>query len=205
MTLALQADVQKTIHSVFTNQPEPVITYLLEGATQAINTYVDRQLEEDTYTNELYDVAWGRTLIQLRQYPVTAVTAVIENLVALVEGTSYQFYSNGMLARISGRLERRWQNGRKIVDVSYTAGYAAADVPHDIRNICAAIVARHFEAGAAYAATPTATGNVTSVQLDGSDSIGYADDPNMASIGYVEMLTMEEMTALSRYRKRMVL
>ncbi len=205
MTLAVQADVQKTIHSVFTNQPEPVITYLLEGATQAINTYVDRQLEEDTYTNELYDSPWGRTLLRLRQYPVTAISLVEENAVALVEGEGYQFYPDGRLARINGRLNRRWQEGRKIIDVSYTAGYAAADVPHDIRNICAAIVARHFEAGAAYAATPTATGNISNVSLDGSDSIDYADDPDMASVGYVEMLTMSEMKNLGRYRRQLVL
>ncbi len=203
MTLAVQADVQKTLHSVFTNQPEPVITYLLEGATQAIKTYVGRELEEDTYTNELYDSEWGRTMLRLRQYPVTAVAAVLENGVALVEGESYEFYTSGALARINGSRETRWQIGRKIIDVTYTAGYAAPDVPHDIRNVCAGIVARHFQAGANYAATPDAAGNITQVQLDGSDSIGYADDPEMASVGYVDMLMMSEMTALSRYRKRL--
>ena len=204
MTLATQEHVQNTIHAVFTNQPEPVVTYLLEGATQAINTYVNRELEEATYTNELYDSVWGRTTIRLRQYPVTAVAAVLENSIALVEGEGFQWYTMGMLARINGTLERRWQIGRKMIDVTYTAGYAVADIPADIRNVCAAIAARHFEAGAAYAATPSgSSGKVSTVALEGSDSITYAEDPNMASVGYVEMLTADEMTALSRYQRRL--
>jgi len=206
MTLATQAHVQNTLHAVFTNQPEPVVTYLLEGATQAINTYVKRELEEATYTNELYDSVWGRTMLQLRQYPVNSVPVVLENSIALVEGDSFQWYSNGSLARINGTREKRWQIGRKIIDVTYTAGYALADIPADIRNICAAIAARHFEAGAAYAATPSgSSGKVSTVAIEGSDSITYAEDPNMASVGYVEMITANEMTALSRYQRRLVL
>lgn len=205
MTLAVQADVQKTLHSVFTNQPEPVVTYLLEGATAAIETFVGRELEEATYTNELYDSAYGRTMLQLRQYPVTAVAAVLENSIALVEGEGFEWYEKGYLARINGTRERRWVIGRKIIDVTYTAGYAAADIPADIRNIVAAIVARHFRAGADYAATPNATGAITQVALEGSDSIDYADDPNLASVGYVEMLTDAEKSALTRYQRRLVL
>ena len=206
MTLATQAHVQNTLHSVFTNQPEPVVTYLLEGATQAINTYVNRVLEEAVYTNELYDSVWGRTMLQLRQYPVTAVADVTENGIALVEGDSFQWYPKGYLARINGTREQRWVIGRKIIDVTYTAGYAVADIPADVRNICAAIAARHFEAGAAYAATPSgSSGKISTVALEGSDSITYAEDPNMASVGYVEMITTNEMMLLNRYRKPMTL
>ena len=205
MTLAVQADVQKTLHSVFTNQPESVVTYLLEGATAAINTFVNRELEEATYTNELYDSTWGRTMLQLRQYPVTAVAEVKENSIVLVEGEGFQWYPKGHLARINGTRERRWFVGRKIIDVTYTAGYALADIPADVRNIAAAIAIRHFRAGADYAATPNASGAITSVALDGSDSIDYADDPKMASVGYVEMLTDTEKIALSRYQRRLVL
>lgn len=205
MTLCVQADVENTLQITFTNQPEATITYLIDGATQAIKTHVDRELEEATYTNELYDSPWGRTLIKLRNYPVTAVTEVIENDVILVEGDSYEFYVSGNLARINGRLERRWQAGRKIIDVTYTAGYSTATLPKDIRNICAGIVARHFRAGADFAATPAAAGPIRSVSLDGSDSIEYADPPDMGAVGHAEMLTGQDKMGLSRYQRRMTL
>lgn len=204
MALCVQSDVEKHLQISVTADPDGVFTYLIEGAGQAIKTYLGRALEEATYTNELYDSPWGRTTLRLREYPVSAVTAVEENSVALVEGEGFQWYPDGLLARINGTRERRWQIGRKIIDVTYTAGYASGSIPDDIRNVCAQMVARVFKAGAAYAATPESIASaIKSVSLEGSDSIEYADPPD--DISDVMQMTAADKTALGRYQKRMLL
>lgn len=203
MALCTQDDVERTLHIEFTDTPEDTITFLIDGASQAIKTWVGRELEEATYTNELYDSEWGRTMLQLREFPVTAVSAVVENGVDLVEGESYEFYSTA-LARINGSREQRWQVGRKIIDVSYTAGFNP--IPSDIVLVCSGIVARHFDAGVIYAATPEgAASGITAVGLEGSDSISYAEPPAMGTVGQVMMLTDSDKSALIRYHRRMVL
>lgn len=204
MPLCTQGNVEATLQIKFQNSPEDTITFLIDGATQAIKTYANRELEETTFTNELYDSVWGRTMLQLRQYPVTAVALVEENSVALVEGEGFQWYTNGAIARINGRLERRWVIGRKIIDVTYTAGYSP--IPDDIVLVCTGIVARHFDAGVVYASSPAgAASAITSIALEGSDSISYAEPPGMGTVGNVQMLTASDTKALSRYQRRMVL
>lgn len=200
--LCLQTHVESTLQIDFTNDPEDVITYLIEGADQAIKTYLGRAIEEATYTNEIYDSPWGREILVLREHPVTAVASVVEDGEALTEGDDYQWYSSGKLVRISGTRAARWKEGRKILDVTYTAGFNP--VPTDLRNICANMVARWFDAGATYAATPdAASGAITSVSLEGSDSIDYAEPPEMESVGHMSILTDQEMAFLGKYRRAM--
>lgn len=203
MPLCTQGQVEDTMHIVFTDSMEPTIVYLIEGASQAIKSFLNREIEEATYTNELYDSPWGRAILQLRNYPVTAVAEIQENTVVLVEAEGFQWYSSGKVVRMNGSVDSRWQIGRKIIDVTYTAGYATGSIPDDIEMICAGIVARHFRAGADFAATPAAAGPVRSVSLDGSDSIEYADPPDMGAVGHVAMLTEQDQQGLMHYQRKM--
>ncbi len=199
MTLCVQADVERFLQIDVTAEPEAQVTYLIENAGALIETYLDRVIEEGPITNELHDGDRGN-LIRLAQWPVTIpLTTVIEDGTTLVEGTDYVAYEDGRVYRGSNTLAANWGFGRRIIDVDYTAGYST--VPFDIRDVCARMVARAFQAGAAYANAPVGAEGIKSLSLDGSDSVEYRDAVADVAMAAMPML-MEEQHALSRYRRR---
>lgn len=200
MPLCSQADVQKLLQITFTNNPEPVITYLIENAQAEIESYLGRTIENETGIIETIDGSYGRSEIRLSKWPVTAVNQVDENGVTLTTPTEYLWYEDGRVVRMNGDYDRRWLNLRQSIVVDYDAGYTV--VPFDIRDVCARMVGRVFRAGAAYAATPkSASGAIRRISLDGSDSIEYSDVDD--DIGSVMVLNETEKKTLSKYRKRL--
>lgn len=199
MTLCVQGDVEKFIQIDVTAEPEAQVTYLIENASALIETYLDRIIEEGAVTNELHDGDRGN-LIRLKQWPVTIpLTTVIEDGITLVEDTDYVAYGDGRVYRGSNNIFANWGWGRKIIDITYTAGYSP--VPFDIRDVCARMVARAFQAGEAYANAPTGASGIKSISLADSDSIEYRDAVADVAMAAMPMLPEEEK-ALSRYRRR---
>ncbi|MFP4074046.1 MAG: hypothetical protein ACLFVZ_08400 [Actinomycetota bacterium] len=81
-----------------------------------------------------------------------------------------KFTELGLVTRISDGRLRHWDSLKiDAIEVTYTAGYET--VPADIVDICAWMVARAFREGAAALAGPS---GVESVDLEGSDSVTYA-------------------------------
>ena len=205
MALCEQAHVQRVLQISFANNPEPVVTYLIEGADQTIKTYLQQNVEEQSISGEVHDGDFGRSIIRLRERPVSAVSSVVENGVTLTEGDEYQWYPDGRVVRVSGDLVRRWQRGPKKISVDYTGGYAPGSIPLDIRNVCARMVARQFQAGVVFASTPdSAPGAVRSVSIDGSDSVEYAE-PEGVALSELMTLSDDDMRSLSAYRQRLTL
>lgn len=199
MTLCVQADVEKFLQIDVTAEPEAQVTYLIENAGALIETFLDRVIEEGAIATELHDGDRGN-LIRLKQWPVTLpLTLLEEDGVALVEGTDYVAYEDGRIYRGSATTAGNWLWGRRIIDVDYTAGYAT--VPFDIRDVCARMVARAFQAGEAYANAPDGAAGIKSLTLADSDSVEYRDAVADVAKAALPMLPEEER-ALSRHRRR---
>ncbi len=186
-TLCTQGDVQNLLHTVFDNQPEPVITDLIGRASAVVETYLHRTLEAETDIIETVDGSW-HPLIVLEKWPVTGITSIVENGTALTSD-DYLFYEDGRVLR--GKLGTQWwTRQRQAIVITYDAGYAV--IPRDIAHATSSMVARWFQAGAAYAAAPDSAGAVKRISLEGSDEIEYSDavlDVTMA-LGFNEPETM---------------
>ena len=196
-TLCTQGDVQNIIHTVFDNQPEPVITDLIGRASAAVETYLHRTLEAETGIVETLDGPW-HPLIVLDKYPITTLAgvAIVEDGNVLVNGTDFIVYEDGRIIRGNGINDVWWTRNRQAIMVTYDAGYAI--IPRDIAHATSMMVARWFQAGAAYAAAPDSAGAVKRISLEGSDEIEYSDvvlDSTMG-LGLMEA----EMMLLNQWR-----
>lgn len=175
-TLCTQADVQNLLHTVFDNQPEPVITDLIGRASAMVETYLQRTLEAETGIVETLDGPWHE-LIVLVKWPIDQTSnpvAIVEDGNTLVNGTDFIVYEDdGRIIRGNGITDRWWTRHRQAIVVTYDGGYAV--IPRDIAHATSSAVTRWFQAGAAYAAAPDSAGAVKRISLEGSDEIEYSD------------------------------
>lgn len=149
MALTTQAEVEKYLQIDVAAEPSPVVDFAIESAQAVIERWCDRLFEDTTYTDEAHD--GGHQLVFARQWPVTAITGITEDGVA-VPSNEYVWYSDGRIYRTyadDSETFNRWASGRQNVLVSYQAGYAT--VPYDLRLIATAIAARIFKQGAEWA------------------------------------------------------
>lgn len=218
MSLATQGDLQKFLQIDVTNEPDAAVTMLLENATGLIKSYVQRDLEETTYTAELYDTPLGHKLF-LDNYPATTVTTVLEDGSALTVSDDYLVYSDlGLLARVSAASRpRSWRPDGKLqsISVTYTAGYDFTTDPLVepdavvARDTCTRMVARVFEAAAAYANVPVSASLIKSIHLEGSDTVTYRDSNSSGEGSGVTLaapqLTESDMRALDRLRRQVLI
>lgn len=176
MALTTQLEIEKRLQWDITAEPDSVVTSLIAAATAHMEAEVGRKLESATYTAEVYDPEYP---IRLLHWPVTSVSAVSVEGTALASN-EFLFYKLGRLHRVVASQDVSWNSWkRQSVAVTYIGGYLAGthtvELAH-LGSICTEIVARAFRAGAASAAGPAGVGlgGITSVHLDGSDSVSYA-------------------------------
>ncbi len=215
MTLALQIHVEQFLHVDVTSEPSAPVTMLLENASGLVESFVGRTLEETTHTED-YDLPDGATLI-LNHTPVTTLTSVTLNTpgTVLVLDTDFVLKARfGQLIRTAAdRRPIRWNRAGALVmnevTVVYAAGYDFTVDPLLERDALVArdtttrIVARAFQAAAAYAALPAAADAIKSITLVGSDSVTYRDDlVNVASAAI--QLTDDDKTALRGIRRKVL-
>ena len=193
--LATQADLEKFLQIDVTAEPDAAITAYLEAATGIIESYCDRIFTSGLVTAETHD--GGDDTVFLLQPPVTAVSSVTENGVA-VASTGYLSYLDGRLVRVAGGRPRTWLNKLRTVVVNYTGGYTT--IPYDVRDVCVRIAARAFQAGAAFAAAPASAGAIRQITLAGSDSVTYADAVSNSVATAAVQLTEADKTVLNPYR-----
>lgn len=212
MALATQADLEKFLHIDVTAEPEPAVTKLLEDATGIIQTWLDRRLELASYS-ETYDSPPDEHL-WLKQWPVAAspTVTVTEDGTALTINTDFIVdYERGLIRRTTAAGHaRKWKSKINSIVVGYDAGYDFTIDPlvepeaATARSVCTRIVARAFQAAAAFAAAPDAAAALKSVTLQGSDSVEYADAVSSGVAQHSMQLTEDDMAVLGRLR-RMVL
>ena len=214
MTLAIQADVEKFLQIDVASEPSAPVTMLLENASGLVQSYVGRTLEEDTYTED-HDLPDGSVLV-LYQAPATTITSVTLATTGevLVEGDDFVVKPKwAQLIRIASSASRRpirWNRdgGLKMleVEVVYTAGFDFTIDPLLERDALVArdtttrMVARAFQAAAAYANVPAAADGIKSLTLVGSDSVTYTEAHADVATAAIQ-LTPEDKTMLRTIRR----
>lgn len=183
MALCVQADVEKRLQWDITAEPDAVITMLIASAQALIETEIGRTVESANRTETLDGGAWS---LFLKWWPVTSITTVTDNAVALTPTTDFLWYPRGKLIRVSGGYQQFWRSWKpQGIAVAYVGGYLAGTHTVELatlKSICAEVVARAFKAGADNAAIPVgASGQIASVTLAGSDSVTYTDTSGATS------------------------
>lgn len=199
MALSTQASLEKWLQADFTNEPEPVVTQLLDYAEAVIESYCDRTFAVVAGASVTLDGRGDETLF-LPQWPVTAVNSLTEDGDALVEDEDFFWYPDGRLLRgdPTSTFTLRWSRARKNVVVNYDHGYAT--IPKTLNLVSDELAGQMFKQSAAWANAPVNASGVRSIALSGSDTIQFADavsDPNAG----VEALTNLQTTLLSKYRR----
>lgn len=186
MALCTQADVEKRLQWDITAEPDPVVTMLIADAQAMIEAEIGREVESATWS-QTFD-GWASWSLFLKQWPVTAVTTVTEDGVALTPTTDFMWYPSGKLVRVASGYQAYWHTSKlQDIVVGYTGGYLAGT--HDMQlghlgSICAEVVARALRRGADNAAVPAgAAGAIQSVSLSGSDTVSYATGGGTGTIG----------------------
>lgn len=113
---------------------------LIADVSAAVRARTGQQLTEATSTDVRLRVRRGK--VRLPQRPVTAVTAIKD-----VNGNPLTFtWLGDDMVQVQPNLDPfsyvPWRNGISVVDVTYTHGYATADMPDDIIGVCCSVFAR---------------------------------------------------------------
>lgn len=212
MSIATQVDVEQRLQVDFANAAEPVVDTLLAAAQGHIEREVGYPLETATGLVERFDFDRGRISLFLSRQPVTAITSIVEDGVALA-ATDYLLYSTGRVVRLSGGYRSSWLGSKpQAIVVTYTAGYTigvGGTIPKDLVDICANVASRAFERGVFALTVPSGLEGVRSIALEGSDSVTYTDQSTgglaTMSASRPVQLTPEEITICRAYRLPMIL
>lgn len=151
MTLATTTDVEALLQGDIDPDDDPKIVAMLEMASDTIENALGRKAEAGVViTAEWHTVTGPTKSIALKRWPISSVEEVREAGTALTVDDDYTIdLEAGIIRRVISGIEATWATGFGVVEVDYTTG----DVP-GLRGICAAVVARTFRAGRAYATRP---------------------------------------------------
>lgn len=107
---------------------------ILTAVSRYVETYCDRLFISQSFTE--YHNGNGENGLVLRQYPVTAVSAVYDDTSrlypasTLIPASEYVWWEDGRLELDENNC---FSSGRKNIKVTYTAGWAQASIPEDIQ------------------------------------------------------------------------
>jgi hypothetical protein len=134
-TALVRLDEVKGYLGKVTDEDTWLIEQLIDAIGVRFNSYTDRHLITATYTNECYD-GTGLETLRLKNYPILANLAVVEDDVALTQGNENDYLSyntEGQLVRVN----KGWYAGNKTIQVTHTSGYNATNgtitLPVEIR------------------------------------------------------------------------
>ncbi len=168
-------------------------------ASALIQGYCHQTVELVEDEELVLDVGERQTKIFLPQLPVTEVTAVEEDGETLTVTDDYKLGANGILHRVGAY----WYPGVQTVTVTYSHGYAT--IPQIVKDVCAALAGRRYQAGLQAAAVEGQSG-VRAMSL-GDYSIQYETGAGGqagttgGAVAGLE-LTPGEKAALYEYRYR---
>jgi uncharacterized phiE125 gp8 family phage protein len=127
---------------------DTALDLLRDSASAAIASWCGRVLAEEVVQQLWRPICWAEVLI-LRRRPVTAISSITEDGVAVAAGDRELDADAGMLWRLSSDARSTWR-ASKIV-ASYTAGYRVPDqasptLPADIQRAAVLTVAAMYHA-----------------------------------------------------------
>lgn len=199
MPLAIQSEIEAFLQTSFDNDPEPVITTLIDLATNLIDAEIGRPAEGGTpITDELhrfahYTPAPARAAVLLRRWPVTEIDSIS------VDGDAFTTFEADLETGIvhavtdTGYLTH-WTAGIPIT-VTYTPATIQA-----ARTVAVQMVARAYKAGAEYANRPTQLLGLRQLTI-GRWSATASTEPGQTAAEAIS-LTDAERRILERYRDR---
>jgi len=120
---------------------EQQLTAIVDGVNASVSNYCDRKLFSSGPITEWLN-GNGRAIMQLKEYPLVSVTSVtyydeLETATAVIAGDYWANSDSGQLElRSAAAHGSRWIRGRHNYKVAYTAGYAAAAIPDDLKLAC---------------------------------------------------------------------
>jgi len=139
-----------------TDTHNELLQMLINSSSSYIENYCDRRLKSTAYDKDVagdkertwFDGDNSKRLF-LREYPVTAVSAVEVSgaTISAAESTDYYGSTGYLLYEDRGELfyDSGWDVGKKNVRVSYTAGYTEDSRQLlDLRELCQGLVAWTF-------------------------------------------------------------
>jgi len=107
-----------------------VLEYMIDAVSSRFNTFTRRFLRSAVYTAQKFN-GTGEPDFWLPNYPVGTLSLVKEDGLTLALGVDFLSYPyDGMLLK---KDEKLWTTLPQGVEVTYTAGYALADVPSDLK------------------------------------------------------------------------
>lgn len=134
MPIIALADL-KTFLGITGTSEDTSLTTILNAVLDFVPQYLNRTIDETTYTAELYDGP-GQATLCLRNYPVISVTEVlvegeeIEEREDTTDTDGYFLEANAGILVYDGL----WNRGRGIIEITYKAGYSdttsTAEDPH---------------------------------------------------------------------------
>lgn len=133
----------KAVLKIQNDQDDAVLEMQIEGVSKAVDAHLDRHLRSLEYEDLELDGSGTRRL-QLPNWPVTDLEEIFLDGLELTEGLDFELdYSTGVLTLIEEGAV--WTAGPKTVKLSYTAGYALAAIPKDIRMAAVTQTAYEFK------------------------------------------------------------
>lgn len=148
---------------------------MLDQATAEMVDYMGRDIT--VVANDVVTLDGVGDQLLLPVWPVTAVSAVTVDGVALSLPGDIQWYPDGRLLRLSGGLPRSWGFKPQSIIVTYSHGEA---VPTGLKGVCMGRAARLME-------NPTSVANESA----GNVSVNYGLPPG-------EIFTDEEKALMAR-------
>jgi hypothetical protein len=127
---------------------DAALDLLRDSASAAIASWCGRVLAEEVVQQLWRPICWAEVLI-LRRRPVTAISSITEDGVAVAAGDRELDADAGMLWRLSDDVRFTWRASKIIA--SYTAGYRVPDqatptLPADIQRAAVLTVAAMYRA-----------------------------------------------------------
>jgi len=114
---------------------DTLLNAMISEISKLMQNFIGCDVIEATYPSIKVNGS-GRSVLDLPNWPITAVSSVKEDEIALIEGTDFEISQHGdYLIRLDGfGGESNWVKGVKNITVSYTAGYS--DLPGDLKLAC---------------------------------------------------------------------
>lgn len=189
MPLCTQADIDATLQIGITTNPDPAVDIIIALAQGLIEGAAGRELEAVSVTAEQFS-GRGSSVIFLEFWPITSITEIRENGIALTAADYRVDTDTGMVYRMSGASSIAWARGVLNIEADYDGGFPTTHpLFQQARALCVAVCVRAFRIGAAFANSPAAP--IKRVQLEGSDEIEYA--PVATSPDPAVFLTRDEL------------
>jgi hypothetical protein len=121
---------------------DDVIEFIINGVSQDFSAFAGRRFVSAVYTAFRLD-GNGEHHLYLPDWPVTTLTSVAEDDVALVEDTDfYADDENGVLERVG----RRWRHAHQNILLTLTAGFVqATTLPANIKLAALKEIQRQYQ------------------------------------------------------------